>query len=171
MVISEDQWHSILFPSVWQLSCHQQFSWLRSIATEYPVLNPDLPHAWQTHYQLSHGVDLMISNYFEIMKHKLIMQHHHFNNHYNNAIMRGSCFVPCNVWDVYCRNQRSTHEQGCEIWNSTLNKCYGIQLKRQWIYIFYILIYLYLWLNHKRNTIYYISIHAYTVGELRVCFN
>ncbi|XP_078338888.1 uncharacterized protein LOC111134204 [Crassostrea virginica] len=22
------------------------------------------------------------------------------------------------------RNQRSTHEQGCEIWNSTLNKCY-----------------------------------------------
>lgn len=29
--------------------------------------------------KLTIGVDLMISNYYEIMKHKLIMLNHHFN--------------------------------------------------------------------------------------------
>ena len=69
------------------------------------------------------GVDLMISNYYEIMKHKLILQNHYFN------ITTQSC-SPCNLWYVHCRNQRSTHESDCEIWNSTQNKCYGIQLKK-----------------------------------------
>ena len=31
MVISEDLWHSHLFPSVWQWRCHYLFLWIRSV--------------------------------------------------------------------------------------------------------------------------------------------
>ena len=45
MVISEDPWHSLLMPSVWQLSCHYLFLRLRSFAAGIPT--PHLPLAGQ----------------------------------------------------------------------------------------------------------------------------
>ena len=41
MVISEDPWHSHLFPSVWQRSCHYLFLRLRTVAPG--ILTPNLP--------------------------------------------------------------------------------------------------------------------------------
>ena len=45
MVISEDQWHSHVLPSVWQWSCHYLFLWLRSVAAGINTTN--LPPARQ----------------------------------------------------------------------------------------------------------------------------
>ena len=45
MIISEEQWHSHLLPSVWQWSCHYLFLQLRSVAAG--ILTPNLPRTGQ----------------------------------------------------------------------------------------------------------------------------
>ena len=46
MVISEDQWHSHLLPSVWQWSCHYLF--LRHMSFAGGIRTPNLPLAGRT---------------------------------------------------------------------------------------------------------------------------